>query len=85
MSVKTNRKTEDTTKLAQGLPKFGELLKTQRAQLRNLGGSANVYLEWDFSDNSKRHQVVRIITEKKGVRHESAVSVQELHHYLRAV
>lgn len=78
------RTLSSTTKLARQLPKFSEVIRTKRGQIKDLGGVHRVYLEWDFNEDAKVDQVVRLITQKGKERHVAYLSVQELQHYLRA-
>lgn len=82
--ARDHRKTD--LKYAGDLPKFSDVLKRNRAQIKNLASdNVKVYIEWDFNESAKKHEVFRLITEKNGVRHEATVSWQELQHYGRAI
>ena len=74
------------TKFAEGLKSFEEVLKSKKANIRDLAYDNELTIEWDFSDDSIKYQVARLTArDKDGHEIKLAISVQELQHYLRAI
>ena len=84
------RTTEDTTKYAEKLPKFGEVVRRKRGVIKDFNGD-RVAINWDWNEWSHKHQMFRLEVEGKCSKGDHTctkdviVSKQALEHFTRAV
>lgn len=84
------REASKAVKLAQDLPKFGQVITQKRGSVPVLGGNiTSLNITWDLNADAKESQVFYLSADVdykgKQVPLRAYVSKQALEHYLRAV